>query len=71
MFKIKRQISQAVFRNNSHQYPTGFSEINFVQGNILSNQTKFAVSRRGPRVWNRPLNQERKKWHMLMALKNW
>ena len=47
MFKIKRDTAPAVFQNNSreryHRYPTGFSQSNFVEGNILSNQTKFAI----------------------------
>ena len=42
MFKI------CAFRSNfqeiSLRYPTGFSQSNFVEGNILSNQTNFAVS---------------------------
>ena len=39
---------------------TGFSQSDFVEGNILSNQTKSAVSSRGPRLRNRLLNQEQK-----------
>ena len=62
MFKIKRHFAPAAFRNDFreiyHRYPTGFSQSNFVEGNILSNQTKFAVSSRGLRLWNRLLNQE-------------
>ena len=48
------------FREISHRYPTGFSQSNFVESNILSNQTKLVVSSRGPRLWNRLLNQEQK-----------
>ena len=73
MFKIKRDSAPAAFRNDfreiSHRYPIGFSQSNFVEGNILSNQTKFAVSSRGPRLWNRLLNLNKKTWHILMALK--
>ena len=65
MFKIKRVTVPATFQNDfrelSHGYPTGFSQNSFVEGHILSSQTKFAVSSRGPRVWNRLLNQEQKK----------
>ena len=47
-FKIKRDTAPAVFRSEfreiSHHNPTEFSQSNFVDGNILSNQTKFAVS---------------------------
>ena len=64
MFQIKRDTAPETFRNNfrkiSDRYPTGFSQSNFVEGNILSKQTKFAVSSRGPRIWNRLLNQEQK-----------
>ena len=48
------------FREISHRYPTGFSQSNFAESNILSNQTKLVVSSRGPRLWNRLLNQEQK-----------
>ena len=58
--KIKRDSGPAAFRNNfreiSHRYPTGLGQSNFVESNILSNQTKFAVSSRGRRLWNRILN---------------
>lgn len=51
MFKIKRGSASAAFRNNfreiSHGYPTEFSQSNFVEASILSNQTKLAVSSRG------------------------
>ena len=47
MFKIKRDTAPAAFqidfREISHWYPTRFSQSNFIKGNILSNQTKFAV----------------------------
>ena len=48
MFKIKRDSVSAAFRNNfreiSHRYPTRISQINSVEGNILSNQAIFVVS---------------------------
>ena len=51
MFKIKQDTVPVSFRNDfreiSHRYPTRFSQSNFVEGNILSNQTKLAVSSRG------------------------
>ena len=47
MFKVKRDTAPAAFRNKFqeifHCYPTGFSQSNFVEVNILSNQTKFLV----------------------------
>ena len=72
MFKIKRDSAPAAFRNDfreiSHRYPTRFSQNKFVEGNIVSDQKKFAVSSRGPRLWNRLLIKN-KKWHILVALK--
>ena len=63
-FKIKRDTAPATFRNDcreiSHRYPSGLSQSNFVEGNIVSNQTKFPVSSRGSSLWNRLLNQEQK-----------
>ena len=74
MFKIKRDSAPAAFRNDfreiSHRYPTGFSQSNFVEGNILSKQTKFATSSRGPRIWNRLLNQEQKSMASINGFKN-
>ena len=74
MFKIKRDSAPAAFRNDfreiSHRYPTGFSQNNFVEGNIVSDQTKFAVSSRGPRLWNRLLNQEQKNMAYINGFKN-
>ena len=59
MFKIKRETALAAFQNDfpeiSHRYPTKFCQSYFVQGNILSKQTKFAVSSQDPRLWNRLL----------------
>ena len=48
MFKMEQDTAPAAFQNNFleiyHCYPTGFSQSNSIEGNILSNQTKFAVS---------------------------
>ena len=64
----------AAFRSNfqeiSLRYPKGFSQINFVEGNILSNQTNFAVSSWDPRLWNRFLNQEQKNMAYINGFKN-
>ena len=74
MFKTKRDSAPAAFRNDfreiSHRYPIGFSQSTFVEGNILSNQTKFAVSSRGPRLWNRLLNYEQKNMAYINGFKN-
>ena len=68
IFKIKWDIAPAAFWNDfweiSHWYLTGFSQSNFLEGNILPNRTKFAVLSRGPRLWKRLLNQEQKAWHI-------
>ena len=59
MFKIKWDTTPAAFWSNfqekSHCYPTGFSQSSFAESNILSNQTKFTVSSRGPRLSDRVL----------------
>ena len=72
--EIKWDSAPAAFRNDfreiSHRYPTGFSQNNFVEGNIVSDQTKFAVSSRGPRLWNRLLNQEQKNMAYISGFKN-
>ena len=65
MFKTKQNSATAAFRNGfrkiSQPYPTGLSQNNFMEDNILSNQTKVVVLSRRPRLWNRLLNQEQKK----------
>ena len=74
MFKIKRDSAPTAFRNDfreiSHWYPTGFSQSNFAEGNILSNQAKFAVSSQGPRLRNRLLNQDKKNMAYVNDFKN-
>lgn len=46
-FKIKEDTAPAGFPSDfqeiSYHYPAGFSQSNFVEGNILSIQTKFAL----------------------------
>ena len=55
MFDLKRDSAPAAFQNDfrelSHLYPTGFIA-KIGEGKILSNQTKFAVLSRAPRVWS-------------------
>ena len=74
MFKIKRNNAPAAFRNDfretSHCNPTGFSQSNFEEGNILSNQTKIVVSFRGSGLWDRLLNQEQKNMTYINGFKN-
>ena len=73
-FMFKTRYCAGSFRNNSreryHRYPTGYSQSNFVEGNILSNQAKFAVLSRGPRLWNRLLYQEQKNIAYINGFKN-
>ena len=60
MFKMKQDTAPVVFRNRvreiSHPYPTRHSFNHFEEPKIQLNQTKFAVSSRGPRVWNKILS---------------
>ena len=74
MLKIKRDSVSAAFRNNfreiSHPYPTGISQINIVEGNILSNQAIFVVSSWGLRLWNWLLNQEQKNMAYINGFRN-
>lgn len=47
IFKIKEDTAPAGFPSDfqeiSYHYPAGFSQSNFLEGNILSIQTKFAL----------------------------
>ena len=74
IFKKKRDTTPAAFRNDfreiSYCYPARFSQSNFAEGNILSNQIKFAVSSRGTRLWNRFLYQEQKNMTHINGFKN-
>ena len=51
---LKRDTEPAFSRNDFgeifHRYPAGFSQSDFVEGNIMSNQTKFAVLSQSPKV---------------------
>ena len=74
MFKTKQDTVPQAFRNNfreiSHCYLTGFSQSNFVEGNIWSKQTKYAVWSPGLRLWNGLLNQEQKNMAYINDFKN-
>ena len=43
-----------------HQYSTKFSKNNFVENHLVYCQTKLSVSSRGPRLWNKLLDQQKK-----------
>ena len=44
---------QNKFKIIEHNYSTRYSEYNFKEPNILLRVTKFAISSRGPRIWNK------------------
>ena len=41
-------------------YSTRFSKNRFVESQLVYSQTKFSVSPRGPRLWNKLLDQQQK-----------
>ena len=44
---------QNKFKIIEHNYSTKYSEYNFKEPNILFRVTKFAISSRGSRIWNK------------------
>ena len=64
MFQVKQGIIPVVFRDRfseiCHSYPTRFSQNKFCEKIVILNQTKFAISLQGPRLWNSLLNKEHK-----------
>lgn len=44
------------FNKVNHSYSTRFSEKRFAENNIVLTHAKFAVSLRGPKLWNNFLN---------------
>ena len=64
MFKIKANTAPCIFENQfteiQHQYSTTFSKNSFVKSQLVYTQTKFSVSSRGPRLWNKLLDQQQK-----------
>ena len=64
MHKVKTNTAPLVFRTKfqeiQHIYPTRFSKNSFVENQLVYSQTKFAVSSRGPRLWNNILDQQQK-----------
>ena len=51
---------QNQFTEIQHQYSTRFSKNSFVESQLVYSQTKFSVSSRGPRLWNKLLDQQQK-----------
>ena len=62
MFKMKANTAPCIFQNQfmeiQHQYSTRFSKNNFVESHLVCSQTKFSVSSRRPRLWNKLLDQQ-------------
>ena len=57
MFKVKNDTKPEAFRKKfqivQHNYTTRHSENNFEERKITLKATKFAISSRGPRLWNK------------------
>ena len=64
MFKIKANTAPRIFQTQFteiyHHYPTRFSTNSFVEKQLVYSQTKFSVSSRGPRLWNKILDRQQK-----------
>ena len=56
MFRVKNNTIPEVFYNKfelvHHNYQTRHSENNFIEPKLYFKTTKFAISSRGPRLWN-------------------
>ena len=63
MFKIKTNKAPRIFENQfmeiQRQYSTRFSRNNVVKSQLIYSKTKFSVSLRGPRLWNKLLDQQK------------
>ena len=74
MHKIKYGINPRFFlpkfREVDHQYPTGFSQNSFYYKRSACKTTSFAITLRGPTIWNNLLSQHGKSIpHLLSFLK--
>ena len=65
MYKSKHNLNPRVFDNAfteiHHEYPTRFSRSNFKQPKMITKTTSFAISSRGPKIWNNYLHEFEKK----------
>ena len=65
MYQSKHNLNPRAFDNTfteiHHGYPTMFSRSNFKQPKIITKTTSFAISCRGPRIWNNHLHKFEKK----------
>ena len=74
MHRIKTNTAPIVFHNNfneiNHPYPIRFSNNRFAEKKIFLTQTKFAVSSRGPGLWNNLLNTQQRTMEREISFKN-
>ena len=65
MYKSKNISNSRAFDNMftkiHHRYPIRFSRRNFKQPKIITKTTSFAISFRGPKIWNNYLHEFQKK----------
>ena len=61
MFQVKNNTIPDSFQNKfqfiEHQYPTRYSENSFIEPRIYLRFTKYAISSRRPRLWNKIVNE--------------
>ena len=64
MFRVKNNTIPKALQNKfqviKHSYSTRHSENNFVEPKFSLNVTKFAISSRGPRLWNKHTDKQAK-----------
>ena len=74
MFKIKTNTAPCIFEHQfmeiQHQHSAIFSKNSFVECQLAYSQTKFSILSRGPRLWNKLLDQNRNFWTVKVALEN-
>ena len=66
MYKSKHNLNPREFDNTftkiHHGYPTKFFRSNFKQLKVITKTTSFAISSRGPKIWNNYLHEFEKKY---------
>ena len=65
-FKIEDllKIFKNTFKKLDHKYPTKFSFCNYSLKKHFLSSSKFAIFYREPRLWNKILINEEKKWNL-------
>ena len=65
MYESKHTLNSRVFDNTfteiHHGYPARFSRSNFIQRKTITKTNSFAISSRGPKIWNNYLHEFEKK----------